>query len=264
MDIENTATGPASGLGSIFTLSGLTGGVGLSQPTSSSSVPPMQPAQFSSGDTSSDSSPNGKNIFAALCRELFGSETSQSIFDLKIDSPDIADTVSFYESFSYTPFIPSKVHEFARSSNWIKDALNSSGWRVERYLIQAVKALILTHADAPEKQERLYDEMMLVISGLQEARHSRIQAEYGFAAAKVLRVETEDPIVSGKKLSKIKPFLEARRARSQPSQHQLHNRRRFFRLPARSIGPAQFRTRTSARQHRQTGKWFRSRGTSKI
>ncbi|KAH7826311.1 uncharacterized protein MONOS_10092 [Monocercomonoides exilis] len=110
----------------------------------------------------------------------------------------------------------------------MKDALNSSGWRVERYLIPAVKALIQTHADAPEKQERLSDAMMLVISGLQEARHSRIQAEYGFTAAKALRVETEDTIVSGEKLSKIKPFREARRARSQPSQHQLHNRRRFF------------------------------------
>ncbi|KAH7829111.1 uncharacterized protein MONOS_9956 [Monocercomonoides exilis] len=126
MDIENTATGPASGLGSIFALSGSTCCVGLSQTTSSGSVPPLQPAKSSLGETSSASFPIGKDIFLTFCRELFGSETSESIFDLKIDSPDSTYTVSFFESFSYPPFIPSKVHEFARSSNWIKDAPNSS------------------------------------------------------------------------------------------------------------------------------------------
>ncbi|KAH7828119.1 putative Transposon Ty3-G Gag-Pol polyprotein [Monocercomonoides exilis] len=204
MDIENTATGPASGLGSIFALSGSTGVVGLSQPTSSSSVPPLQPAQSSSGDTSSDSSPNGKDIFLPRYAENY-----------------LADTVSLYESFSYTPFIPSKVHEFAGSSNWITDAPNSRDWRVERNLIQAVKALILTHADAPEKQERLFDAMMLAFLCLQEARHSRIHAEYGFSAAKALRVKTEDPVVSEKDFFGFRP--EASGLHSSEREHQPDN-----------------------------------------
>lgn len=187
-------------------------------PTSLGSVSPHQQTQSSTGDPSTGPSTNEKDYFVSLCRGLFRSDTSDSIFDLKIDSSDTADTISFYEPFAFPPFIPSEVHMFSRSSNWIRDALNSSGWRVERCLIPAVKALILTHRDKPERTERLSDAMMLVNDAFQEARHSRIQAEYGFDAARAQRADTEDPTVSGDKLSKIKPILEARRARSQPSQ----------------------------------------------
>ncbi|KAH7820306.1 uncharacterized protein MONOS_6280 [Monocercomonoides exilis] len=119
------------------------------------------------------------------------------------------------------------------------DALDSSGWRVEQYLFPAVKALILLQDEGASQRDRLADAVLMIIAALQEARHSRIQAEYGFRAARVLKDGSEDPLITSDKLEIIKPILEAKHSTAKPQPKRRITRTRFFRVQARNSGPRQ-------------------------
>ncbi|KAH7827980.1 uncharacterized protein MONOS_10245 [Monocercomonoides exilis] len=211
--MEVSIAGPASGLSGIFTLGGSTGGVGLSQPTSSSSTLASDQFPATSQPEPAVRTESQVPSFSSLCAALFNDNINSSVFDLHTDSADLATTVEQYESIACTPFIPARTHPHARSSNWQKDALDSSGYRVERYLIPALKALIMSRSEGETRKERTSDAMPLIVAALQEERHTRIQAEFGFDAARALREDQEDHIVSSNKLAKITPLREARKTR---------------------------------------------------
>ncbi|KAH7818317.1 uncharacterized protein MONOS_13931 [Monocercomonoides exilis] len=153
-----------------------------------------------------------------------------------MDSADLTKTIEQYESIACTPFIPARTHPHARSSNWQRDALDSSKHRVERYLIPGGKALIMSRSEGEARKEKISDAMLLFVAALKEARHTRIQAEFGFDAARALREDQEDPLVSSDKLAKITPLLEARKTRREAIIRAQRARTHFFRNPTSQGG----------------------------
>ncbi|KAH7829935.1 uncharacterized protein MONOS_5989 [Monocercomonoides exilis] len=185
MEIEATNFGPASEPSSIFSAGGPTGGLDLSQSNStSSSTSPISRTQSGQSHSGSQVIPS-TNKLATLSTELFGEAVSAPVLNFQLDRADVQETKNAYESLSFVPFIPSQTHAHSRSTNLIKDALDSSGWRVEQYLFPALKALILLQDEGASQRDRVADAVLMIIAALQEARHSRIQAEYGFKAAHV-------------------------------------------------------------------------------
>ncbi|KAH7816638.1 uncharacterized protein MONOS_2925 [Monocercomonoides exilis] len=237
MEIEATNFGPASEPSSIFSAGGSTGSLDLSQSNStSSSTSPISQTQSSQSHSESQVIPS-TNKLATLSTELFGEAVSAPIFNFQLDRADVKETRNAYESLSFVPFIPSQTHAHSRSSNWIKDALDSSGWRVEQYLFPALKALILLQDEGDSQLDRLTDAVLMIINTLQEARHSRIQAEYGFKAARVFKDGSEDPHITSDKLEIIKPILEAKRSSPKSQPKRWITRTKFFRVQARCCGP---------------------------
>ncbi|KAH7818838.1 uncharacterized protein MONOS_15658 [Monocercomonoides exilis] len=211
--MEVSTAGPASGLSGNFTLGGSTGSVGLSQPTSSSGTLASDQFPATSQPAPADRTESQVLSFSSLCAALFNDKINSSVYDFHTDSADLETTVEQYESFVCTPFIPIITRPHARSSNLQRDALDSSGYRVERYLITALKALILSRSEGEASKEKTIDAMLLIVAALQEARHTRIQADIGYDAVRSLKEDQENSLVSSEILSKITPILEARKTR---------------------------------------------------
>ncbi|KAH7823535.1 uncharacterized protein MONOS_11635 [Monocercomonoides exilis] len=134
MEIEATNFGRVSEPGSIFSAVRPSGGLDLSQSNStSSSTSPISQTQSNQSHNVSQVIPS-TNKLATLSAELFGEAESAPIFNFPSNRSDVQETRNACESLSFVPFIPSQTHAHSRSSNWKKDALDSSGWRMEQYL----------------------------------------------------------------------------------------------------------------------------------
>ncbi|KAH7822343.1 uncharacterized protein MONOS_14664c2 [Monocercomonoides exilis] len=76
------------------------------------------------------------------------------------------------------------------TKNWINDALDQAGYKMEIFLFQAIKAALIGLAETPTSSEgakqRLADILILVTKALQEARTVRIQGRFGFRAATLM------------------------------------------------------------------------------
>ncbi|KAH7825058.1 uncharacterized protein MONOS_11024 [Monocercomonoides exilis] len=227
--MEASTAGPTSGLSGDFSLGGSTGGVGLFQPTSSSSSLTSDQFPATSQPAPADRTESHVPSFSSLCQDKFNDNINSSVFDLHTDSADLAKTVEQLESIAFTPFIPARTHHHARSSNWLRDVLDSSENRVERYLILASKDLIMSRPEGEARKERTSDVMLLIAEALQEESHTRIQAEFGFDAARTLKEDQKDPLVSSDKLAKITPKLEAWKTRREAIIRAQRTRTYFFR-----------------------------------
>ncbi|KAH7822369.1 uncharacterized protein MONOS_12767 [Monocercomonoides exilis] len=140
--------------------------------------------------------------FKYICFSLFGDKTKDSIFEMHF--PEQAGSNStIYSNFSAPPFIPEAIHPFQRTSNWCYDTLEQNGFKIEEKLISAIKELIIGK-DMVDKgldpSAVLADSFLMMVEALQEARTQRIQAVYGFRAARTLKEEDGDQLLSKRQL----------------------------------------------------------------
>ncbi|KAH7826071.1 uncharacterized protein MONOS_17393 [Monocercomonoides exilis] len=144
--------------------------------------------------------------FKCICFSLFGEKTKDSIFEMHF--PEQAGSNStIFSNFSAPPFIPEAIHPIQRTSNWCFDALEQNGFKIEEKLISAIKALIIGK-DMVDKgldpSAVLADTFLMMVKALQEARTQRIQAVYGFRAARTLKEEDGDQLLSKRQLETLK------------------------------------------------------------
>ncbi|KAH7831038.1 uncharacterized protein MONOS_6868 [Monocercomonoides exilis] len=183
--------GPAPGLSRIFPQSGPTGDMGapipISNPSSAASslVFPSSSASQLAYDIKMtlDSAPT--RTLDKACKIQFGVQTSNSVFNFPINASDIDQSTAVYELLSAPPFIPSRTHAHSRSRSWFSDALDEGAWKVESRLLPALKAIVLATQNAKQEDKPyLSDALTFLIAALQEARHMRITAKFGFDAAR--------------------------------------------------------------------------------
>ncbi|KAH7824068.1 uncharacterized protein MONOS_1695 [Monocercomonoides exilis] len=81
-----------------------------------------------------------------------------------------------------------RTHAHSRSRSWFSDALDEGAWKVESRLLPALKAIVLATQNAKQEDKPyLSDALTFLIAALQDARHMRIIAKFGFAAARERR-----------------------------------------------------------------------------
>ncbi|KAH7821155.1 uncharacterized protein MONOS_6361 [Monocercomonoides exilis] len=228
--MSTSLEGPASGLSGMFPQSGPTGGMGMAYPISAPtmSTGELHSATFASTSSSSSSSSSASNAMDAIpsegstqplqqaISEIFGDRCVSSVFNYHLNQGDLEQTMREYEPISASPFIPSSTHPHSRSRSWISDALDEGAYNVEMFLIPALKATLLAaHNAVGEPSEHLEESIMFITAALQAARHMRIQAKYGFAAARSLKEDAVDPLLTPEQLERIKPILQANSSKLQ-------------------------------------------------
>ncbi|KAH7832124.1 uncharacterized protein MONOS_1650 [Monocercomonoides exilis] len=135
------------------------------------------------------------------CKKLFGDQTSNSVFNFPISASDINRSTAEYELLSAPPLISSRTHAHSRSRSWFSGALDEGAWKEESRLLPALKAIVLATQNAKQEDKPyLSDALTFIIAALQDARHMRIIAKFGFAAARLLQEEKEDPLLTGNNL----------------------------------------------------------------
>ncbi|KAH7828281.1 uncharacterized protein MONOS_12554 [Monocercomonoides exilis] len=222
--------GPASGLSGIFPQSGPTGGMGMAPPISipTTDAPGSQfPAMSAMSSTTSTTSTSTSSVglphsptqpLLEAAKLYFGENLQSTIFAYRVDQGDLLQTLRDYESFSVPPFLPATTHPHSRSQSWFSDALDEGAYNVESLLMPALKAMLMaTRGTTEEAQQHQEDAMMLSVAALQAARQMRIQARFGFKAAKTLQDEKDDPLLTTEQLERIKPILQARTERRHES-----------------------------------------------
>ncbi|KAH7822459.1 uncharacterized protein MONOS_15664 [Monocercomonoides exilis] len=141
-----------------------------------------QPDIFSSSSIFSPSSSEG------LAQELTPSadrKENDDFLDIsqlicqEISPRSVQDVVEEYKTQDFSPLLSLEPPTVKRTENWINDALDQAGNKVEIFLFQAIKAALIGSAEIPTSSEgakqRLADILIMITRALQEARTVRIQ-----------------------------------------------------------------------------------------
>ncbi|KAH7821053.1 uncharacterized protein MONOS_8858 [Monocercomonoides exilis] len=137
-----------------------------------------------------------------ICQEfedIFGKAPNFSIYDLKLSTISVQDVVEEYSTQDFSPLLSQEPPASKRTKNWINDALDQAGYKMEIYLFQAIKAALIGLAEIPTSKEgakqRLADILILITKALQEARTVRIQCRFGFRAATLMSADDSTGIL---------------------------------------------------------------------
>ncbi|KAH7829005.1 uncharacterized protein MONOS_5217 [Monocercomonoides exilis] len=203
----------------------------ITQPEPLSSI--LQPSQSQSEESDSDPEDRMQVILEREAADFFGSVLSYKIFDIPIDKRDVVETIEFYNSIPLVPFIPSSIRKPEFTAKWASDALDQAGERIEKKLCPTIKALLLARGAAHgEAKTQIEDALTLVTAALQESRITRVAGRQGFAAARALREEMDDPLLTDYQKEVIKraqPISTYRSSIGGRSRVRISQRRRFFR-----------------------------------
>ncbi|KAH7825808.1 uncharacterized protein MONOS_13288 [Monocercomonoides exilis] len=148
-------------------------------------TPSAEAAMQNSGAQSQPGTLSQPNIFS-----------SASIF-----SPSLSENVvGEYSTQDFSPLLSQEPPVSKRTKNWINDALDQAGSKVEIFLFQAIKAALIGFAEIPTSSEgakqRLADILILVTKALQDARTVRIQGRFGFRAATLMSTDASTGILT--------------------------------------------------------------------
>ncbi|KAH7830343.1 uncharacterized protein MONOS_16220 [Monocercomonoides exilis] len=108
--------------------------------------------------------------------------------------------VKEYSTQDFSPLLSQEPPASKRTKNWINDALDQAGYKMEIYLFQAIKAALIGLAEIQTSKEgakqRLADILILVTKALQEARTVRIQGRFGFRAVTLMSTDASTGILT--------------------------------------------------------------------
>ncbi|KAH7822361.1 uncharacterized protein MONOS_13885 [Monocercomonoides exilis] len=162
-----------------------------------------QPNIFSSSSIFSPSSSEG------LAQELTPSadrKENDDVLDIsqlicqEISTISVQDVVEEYKSQDFSPLLSLEPPTAKRTENWINDALDQAGYKMEIFLFQAIKAALIGLAEIPTSSEgakqRLADILIMITRALQEARTVRIQGRFGFRAATAMSTDASTGILT--------------------------------------------------------------------
>ncbi|KAH7825988.1 uncharacterized protein MONOS_4559 [Monocercomonoides exilis] len=162
-----------------------------------------QPNIFSSSSIFSPSSSEG------LVQELTPSadrKENDDFLDIsqlicqEISPRSVQVVVEEYKTQDFSPLLSLEPHTAKRTENWINDALDQAGYKVEIFLFQAIKAALIGLAEIPTSSEgakqRLADILIMITRALQEARTVRIQGRFGFRAATAMSTDASTRILT--------------------------------------------------------------------
>ncbi|KAH7825378.1 uncharacterized protein MONOS_11391 [Monocercomonoides exilis] len=163
----------------------------LSQPnifSSASIFSPSSSESLTQDVTHSDDREENEDdleISQRICQEfedIFGKAPNFSIFDLKLSTISVREVVGEYSTQDFSPLLSQEPPASKRTKNWINDALDQAGYKMEIYLFQAIKAAPIGLAEIPTSKE--------------EARTVRIQGRFGFRAATLMSTDASTGILT--------------------------------------------------------------------
>ncbi|KAH7816444.1 uncharacterized protein MONOS_13429c1 [Monocercomonoides exilis] len=146
-------------------------------------------AQSQPGTLSQSNIFSSASIFSPSSSESFSQEVTHSDDrnenedDLEISQricqESIQDVVEEYSTQDFSQLLSLEPPPAKRTENWINDALDQAGHKVEIYFFQAIIAALIGLAEIPTSKEgakqRLADILIMITKALQEARTVRIQ-----------------------------------------------------------------------------------------
>ncbi|KAH7819752.1 uncharacterized protein MONOS_4238 [Monocercomonoides exilis] len=162
-----------------------------------------QPNIFSSSSIFSPSSSEG---LAQELTPLADRKENDDFLDIsqlicqEISPRSVQDVVGEYSTQVFCPLLSQEPPASKRTKNWINDALDQAGYKMEIYLFQAIKAALIGLAEIQTSKEgakqRLADILILITKALQEARTVRIQNRFGFRAATLMSADASTGILT--------------------------------------------------------------------